>query len=334
MKIAFILPLLTAALFATATYDSITQYELVGGHKGFKAGVEHIDEKYIGNDIETSKNYAVPQRASLLNMSYEEALKTDLENIEWCTNGMTRLKVYVPAHTEYFSMVFVSKPNNSYLGFATFKPIGASSGTGINDRDAQGKGEIGTDAFAKKLFIEHETVLFKIRDVYSFTIDKKDFNDYGFDFEKGGYFYISLTQAGDVIDAANGYDPRYVLGTSVKIRVKKPFVNDYYIEDLLSVIPQDSTEPYEEVIHEITKECTDKSAKPYAGVSTALLARYPYLTKNRFITEFDTVAETGTPPDSSYPNPFSTVDPTGRTGALPRQPKELRNTTTRQRWDR
>jgi hypothetical protein len=245
-KILLLLFLTNIILIANPTYVSLTKGADASGNKGFKKQIENIPlNNENGSDITLGVAYTFPFNAGKI--SEDDSRYND---ITWCTNGMLRVKVYVPPHIDSLQVVMQILPLNSGVGFATYVPMGE-----INEYESQDKTEVGKTAFYNNLWNEHKTVTFNIDNVFSFVLNDYAKSKYDIDDSEGGYLYLSFSQVSKINQSAKAYDARYQMAFSLYYDFKHPFT-DAMRNDVLSVIPNGLTEPVEESQTLVTRECT------------------------------------------------------------------------------
>ena len=266
MKIFFLISLLVSiAASQEATYISAHSGTDRNGNTGFRAqieGVPYNDENGFDIDLPFGKN--IPYNLSLVNMSSDEAYKTNLSDIDWCSNGMRRIKVYVPPYIKSEAIGFIVSPNNTVIVTATYRP------TGVIDEQNVLYSENLKYSERERALAEGKTLMFTVTNNGALTINESFFKDNGIDNTKnGGWLYLSVTQADGALQAARDYDSRYVFSTSVTINFQHPFTDEMR-RQVLSVIPAGMTEPAEEPLRLITRECKDPktlTTVPEAGVA-------------------------------------------------------------------
>lgn len=241
-----------AILQADSTYLSLTSLQSKQGYTGFRDQVNAVPygDEY-GRDIELQYSSTFPYDASLINPSTpEEAFGLNLQDIDWCTNGTLKMKIYVPPHLTYFKVALQVLPINSALGFATFLPNGGT----IDERDAKGKNELGASAYYDKLWNRGETVIFAVNETADISFYPDIIDEYNIDTSKGGYLYLSFTQADKIISSARPYDSRYNVSAVVQMDFEHPFT-EAMRNEILSAVPDGESEPSEAPAHVVSKEC-------------------------------------------------------------------------------
>ena len=251
--ILFVLVMLFQLAYAGATYQSFTEFASTDGYKGLREQIEHVSEDVVAGrrDITISSSIDLPYNISLVNMTRDEAYQLPLSETSWCSNGMLRVKVYVPPHISDFLFNMQLYPNNYAMGFITYIPndeINEKSGwDDWSDYDFMG--------YYRALWAEHKTVPFVISPTVSFTITDWEIENFNIDTTNGGYLYISVTQFPDIFESARDYDYRYQWLGAYYVNFKKPFT-EAMRQDVLAAIPEGQTEPAEPAQHLYTKECS------------------------------------------------------------------------------
>jgi len=254
MKRLFVLLGLGMALLQAApTYYSITSGASDEGYKGFREQVMHVpvQDDTSASDITLSYASTVPYNAALIDQTPDEAHNLNLGDINWCSRGMLRVKIYVPPHLKEFKIAMQFFPINYGVGFATFRPVGA-----IDEQNAKDKGELGTKTYNRYLWQDGKTVSFVFAETMDISFNDYTREKYGIDTSKGGYLYLSFTQAPDLLLSARDYDSRYKIGFVVDMEFEHPFT-DALRNEVLAAIPAGLTEPVEPVQHVFSKQCRD-----------------------------------------------------------------------------
>ncbi len=242
----------TGLVAAEPTYFSLTKLSAADGAKGFREQVMNVPEngKSKENDIVLSYSTKIPFDASLIDQTPAEAQKLRLQDVNWCTNGLKKIKIYIPPHIAYLKIAMQYFPINYGLGFATFRPAGGI----IDEKNAKGKEEVGSKTYYDNLWNKGKTVVFKVNETADIAFESFLIKYYGIDTSKGGYLYLTFTQASNIIGAARKYDPRYAIGISVDMNFEHPFTQQMR-DDVLSAIPAGLDEPIEPAVHVISREC-------------------------------------------------------------------------------
>lgn len=246
IKILNLLLFINLALFAKSSYVSLTQESDKNGHAGFREQIESVPEANLnGSDITLGTSYTFPYNANKIPTNDNR-----YNDITWCTNGMLRVKVYVPPHLDSLQIVMQILPLNSGIGFATYVPMGQ-----IDEYEAQSKKELGKTAYLNKFWTEHKTVSFAIDNVYSIVLNDYARSKYSIDESEGGYLYLSFSQSSKINPSAKDFDARYKMAFSLYYDFKHPFTQEMR-NDILSKIPNGLTEPVENAQTLITRECS------------------------------------------------------------------------------
>ncbi len=183
-------------LFALEAYPSLHQtdnYGLIGAKDQFKLLHEY-----------TSESGAPLPLSAMTSLTYHANLNKD---DEFCVNNWSRMKLYIPAGTTSFKVIFTTRTNTNYRVHATFKAINSQT---INHIENATK-----IAFSDNI-INQFTVSDQIINIGSLSISNKDILTIG----NGGWLYIDIVGDTAIRPSAyyNNYNakiaiaPKYVIG--------------------------------------------------------------------------------------------------------------------------
>jgi len=242
---------LAAIVYAVPTYKSLTTIADKDGYSGFREQVMHVprDKRGIKSDISISYAAFVPHDAGLIGQTSEEAYRLNLEDINWCTNGTLKVKIYVPPHLSEFKIAMQYFPINYGLGFATYRPLGV-----IDEKHAETKSQMGARKYYDEFWHKGTTVSFILSETMDINFNSYTKTKYNIDTSRGGYLYLSFTQASRVLLSARDYDSRYKIGFVIDMTFEHPFT-EAMRNDVLADIPAGLTEPVEPVQHVVSREC-------------------------------------------------------------------------------
>ncbi len=250
----FALLLLAGITAYAATYESLTVEEAKSGVAGFKEQFLKIaDDTSSSSDIIIGTSRKITNNTTLLTQTEAEAKNSQLSKIDWCTNGMTRVKIYIPPYLNSFQVAMQYLPINNGLMYATFKPIGT-----IDESSAVSADEAGT-TFYDRFWADHETILVAFKTSFSFVMNSYVMNKYGIDNTTGGYLYLSFVQSDNIISDKK-FDPRYSMSFSIYYDFINPLTPEMK-QQILSQIPEGRTEPVEMDQTLISNECSQYSVQ-------------------------------------------------------------------------
>jgi len=211
------MPLLFGIILQAATYESVTdQVDVFSGLAGFENQFNALTEfGEAGGDIAVSLKKYVPYNTELLTMSEEEAKNSNFTDVAYCTNGMLRMKVYVPPHLEKFQASFSFRPNNNGILYATFQPNGTIDEANPVDLS------VDSSTYWNSFWNGHKTIEFILSNVFSFSYTPMWASMYNIDTSKGGYLYLAFTQSDNIVSNKD-YNPGYAITVSAYYTFKTP----------------------------------------------------------------------------------------------------------------
>ena len=222
VKKYFLLFWTSTILLLASTYPSFHQHPDEYGKKGLIYQLTNSDNWSLQNTnrYTDTVNYQLIGNATCKENGGCKG--KNLSATKWCSSGWTRFKVYIPKNVENVTLALKSSPDSIYVLIATFNPASIIDATNFKSFDdffpsLYTNIDKAEKAFRKYMLQNGHSVVIPVRNNGQIYFDSDDLANIS---GSGGWLYIQMTQASNLMDGHSGFhfNPKIIIEYAITFK--------------------------------------------------------------------------------------------------------------------